>query len=69
MQHMQRVGTFKNIAMYLGLDPHKHKSRIGLLLKLSTAQSRAVNKLQVITSSKVKDKNEFEMVPKARITG
>lgn len=66
---MQRVGKFKNIAMYLGLDPHKHKSRTGLLLKLSTAQSRAVNKLQVITSSKVKDKNEFEMVPKARITG
>lgn len=66
---MQRVGKFKNIAMYLGLDPHKHKNRTGLLLKLSTAQSRAVNKLQVITSSKVKDKNEFEMVPKARITG
>lgn len=66
---MQRVGKFKNIAMYLGLDPHKHKSTTGLLLKLSTAQSRAVNKLQVITSSKVKDKNEFEMVPKARITG
>lgn len=39
---MQTVGKFKNIAMYLGLDPHKHKSRIGLLLKLNTAEYSSV---------------------------
>lgn len=62
------VGKFKNIAMYIGLDPHKHKGRIGLLLKLSTPQSRAANKLHVITFSEVKDKNEFNMVLETRIT-